>query len=52
MEEWKDERQNRRRNVNRSYRKLRTWQMAVDLYAFLYDKVGEIPGRPYRLEPV
>ncbi len=49
MEEWKDEKLNRRRNVNRGYRKLRTWQMAIDLYAFLYEKVGEIPGRLYRL---
>ena len=44
-----DERLERRRNVNRGYRKLRTWQMAIDLYAFLYEKVKEIPDRPYRL---
>ena len=39
----------RRKNVNRGYRKLRTWQMAIELYAFLYEKVKEIPDRPYRL---
>ena len=44
-----DERLERRKNVNRGYRKLRTWQMAIELYAFLYEKVKEIPDRPYRL---
>ena len=44
-----DERLERRKNVNRGYRKLRTWQMAIELYAFLYEKVKEIPGSPYRL---
>ena len=44
-----DERLERRRNVNRGYRKLRTWQMAIDLYVLLYEKVKEIPNRPYRL---
>ena len=39
----------RRKNVNRGYRKLRTWQMAIELYAFLCEKVKEIPGSPYRL---
>ena len=39
----------RRKNVNRGYRKLRTWQMAIELYAFLYEKVKEIPDRSYRL---
>ena len=38
-----------RKNVNRGYRKLRTWRMGIDLYAFLYEKVKEIPNRPYRL---
>ena len=38
-----------RRNVNRGYRKLRTWKMGIDLYACLYDKVKEIPDRPYHL---
>lgn len=41
MEGWKDESLHRRRNVNRGYHKLGTWQMAVDLYAFLYEKVGK-----------
>ena len=44
-----DSRLERRKNVNRGYRKLRTWQMAIDLYAFLCQKVKEIPGSPYRL---
>ena len=44
-----DERLERRKNVNRGYRKLRTWQMAIELYAFLCEKVKEIPGSPYRL---
>ena len=44
-----DKRLERRKNVNRGYRKLRTWQMAIELYAFLYEKVKEIPDRPYRL---
>ena len=44
-----DEKLERRKNVNRGYRKLRTWQMAIDLYAFLYEKVKRIPDRPYRL---
>jgi len=39
----------RRKNVNRGYRKLGTWQKAIDLYAFLYEKVREIPGQPYCL---
>ena len=44
-----DEKLERRKNINRGYRKLRTWQMAIDLYAFLYEKVKQIPDRPYRL---
>lgn len=44
-----DNRLARRKNVNRGYRKLRTWQMAIELYAFLSEKVKEIPGSPYRL---
>ena len=44
-----DEKLERRKNVNRGFRKLRTWQMVIDLYAFLYEKVKEIPERPYRL---
>ena len=44
-----DERLERRKNLNRGYRKLRTWQMAIELYAFLSEKVKEIPGSPYRL---
>lgn len=44
-----DERLERRKNVNRGYRKLRTWQMAIELYTFLSQKVREIPGSPYRL---
>ena len=44
-----DNRLERRKNVNRGYRKLRTWQMAIELYAFLSEKVKEIPGSPYRL---
>ena len=44
-----DERLERRKTVNRGYRKLRTWQMAIELYAFLCEKVKEIPGSPYRL---
>ena len=44
-----DKRLERRKNVNRGYRKLRTWQMAIELYAFLSEKVKEIPGSPYRL---
>lgn len=44
-----DERLEHRKNVNRGYRKLRTWQMAIELYAFLSEKVKEIPGSPYRL---
>ena len=44
-----DQRLERRKNVNRGYRKLRTWQMAIELYAFLHEKVKEIPDRPYRL---
>ena len=44
-----DQRLERRKNVNRGYRKLRTWQMAIELYGFLYEKVKEIPDRPYRL---
>ena len=44
-----DKRLERRKNVNRGYRKLRNWQMAIELYAFLYEKVKEIPDRPYRL---
>ena len=38
-----------RKNLNRGYRKLRTWKMGIELYAFLYEKVKEIPDRPYRL---
>ena len=38
-----------RKNVNRGYRKLRTWRMRIDLYALLYEKAKEIPNRPYRL---
>lgn len=30
-----DERLERRKNINRGYRKLKTWQMAIELYAFL-----------------
>ena len=44
-----DERLERRRSVNRGYRKLSTWQIAIDLYVFLYEKVKEIPNWPYRL---
>ena len=44
-----DKRLELRKNVNRGYRKLRTWQMAIELYAFLCEKVKEIPGSPYRL---
>ena len=44
-----DKRLERRKNVNRGYRKLRTWQMAIDLYVCLCEKVKEIPGSPYRL---
>lgn len=44
-----DNRLERRKNINRGYRKLRTWQMAIELYAFLCEKVKEIPGSPYRL---
>ena len=44
-----DERSERRKNINRGYRKLRTRQMAIELYTFLSEKVREIPGSPYRL---
>lgn len=39
-----DKRLERRKNVNRGYRKLRTWQMAIELYLLLSEKVKEIPG--------
>ena len=39
----------RRKNINHGYRKLRTWQTAIELCVFLYEKVKEIPDRPYRL---
>lgn len=44
-----NERLERRKNINRGYRQLRTWQMAIELYEYLYEKVKEIPDRPYRI---
>ena len=38
-----------RKNKNRGYRKLRVWQMAIELYQLICEKVKEIPGKPYRI---
>ncbi len=39
-----------RRNINRGYRKLEVWQLAIGLFVFVHKKLVVIPGIPFKVQ--